>query len=67
MKGEQQRKADQEAIDQNLISRGIRKVVDKLTDVFLGRTNSAYTRAKNYLTHLGTVTNFLDNKKQGTE
>ena len=65
LKGEQQRKADQEAIDQNLISRGIRKVVDKLTDVFLGRTNSAYTRAKNYLTHLGTVTNFLDNKNKG--
>ena len=65
LKGEQQLKEDQEQIENNLIKKGSRKVADKLLDALFGRTNNAWTKAKNYVTHLGTITNFLDNKNRG--
>ena len=65
LKGEQELKSDNEEIRQNLISKGIRKVVDKMVDAFLGRGTNPLSKFKNILTHLGTVTNFLDNKGRG--
>ena len=64
LKGEAQRTADKEQIRQNFIKRGIRNVVDKITDALFGRTNSALSSFKNSLTNLQTVTNFLDNKNR---
>ena len=64
LKGEQELKSDNEDIRQNLISKGIRKVVDKMVDTFLGRGTNPLSKFKNILTHLGTVTNFLDNKEE---
>ena len=65
LKGKTQRTTEKEEIRDSFIKQGIRKVIDSLVDTLFGRTNGAWTAAKNYVTHLGTVTNFLDNKNRG--
>ncbi len=47
-------------------ARGImKKVYDKISKNIFGRTDSPFTKAKNVLTNLETITNFLDRKNKG--
>ncbi len=57
---------DRDAIQKDFTTRGIvKKVFLKIRDNIFGRAQSKITNFKNLLTHLGTVTNFLDRKNKG--
>ncbi len=65
-KGQEQLNSEQDIIKQDFSARGIlKKVFEKISKDLLGRREGSITNFKNILTHLGTVTNFLDNKPKG--
>ncbi len=56
----------QDAIREDFTKKGIiKKVYDVLTKNILGRTKNKLTNFKNMISHLGTLTNFLDRKNKG--